>query len=55
MMETIAVFVAGLAIGGGVGYAIGWNASAHPGKLEDQASSWWAKIKAKLHHEETKP
>jgi hypothetical protein len=55
MMEAIAVFVAGLAIGGGVGYAIGFNQVAHPGKISGQLSRWWAWVKSKLHKEETKP
>jgi hypothetical protein len=49
MMISFLAFFAGLIIGLGIGYAVGYNEVKHPGKLQDQTSSWWAKIKEKIH------
>jgi hypothetical protein len=43
-MLYILLFVSGSI----VGYALGFNIGAHPGKVSGQATGWWALIKAHL-------
>lgn len=45
-MSSVPIVVVLIVAAFGVGYWTGWNRAAHPGKVEGEASSFWAKILA---------
>ena len=49
-MSTIPIVVGLIVAAFAIGYWAGWNRAAHPGKVEGEASSLWAKIRAAFGH-----